>query len=303
MIIDESTKRQFVRDFKLPIQIVKDGYFEYYVDLFQEQYQSKDKFELLKETVKIVGGLEAFQEESRRVRHAAIDHIANKDIYKELSNEKLSNFSSSFKYKTNLYNHDNVGKLFISIDLVKGNFQSLKFFNPELVDNAKNYDEFLSQFTDLEYLKKSKQIRQVIFGNLLPKKQKKLQEYMMGVIKECLILSGLEEDMIKATSPDEIVFEIEDVDDFKKYEEILKQEKIAQFDIHFEVFKLEEIKEDLDCFLKVFQNKDGFEIKKGNMKYMPELIKYLKKEPLNELDLYFFDEGRIACYNEPLFYK
>ncbi len=303
MELNDGTKRQFVKDFKLPIQIVEKGYFEYFIELFQDQYQSKDKLELLKETITQFEDIDDFNEYCRSVRHKAIDSVTNNEAFKEFSEEKLTSFNTRFGYKTNLYNHLNVGKTFVSIDLVKGNFQALKHFNPDILNGTNNYDEFLSQFTDLEYLKKSKQIRQVIFGKLQPKKQKKIQEYLMSLIKSELIKFGITEGMIKATSPDEIIFEIEDCEDYSKYEELLKNDSIAKLETHFEVFKLESVNSELDCFIKKYKNKKGIDIKKGNMKYMPELIKYIKKEPLIDKDLAFLDEGRIAFYKEPLFYK
>lgn len=303
MELNDGTKRQFVKDFKLPIQIVEKGYFEYLIELFQEQYQSRDKLDLLKETISQFDDIDEFNEYCRNVRHEAIDSVSNNEAFKTFSEEKLTSFNTKFGYKTNLYNHLNVGKTFISIDLVKGNFQALKYFDPNILNGTDNYDEFLSQFTDLEYLKKSKQIRQVIFGKLQPKKQKKIQEYLMSLIKTELLNFGIKEDMIKATSPDEIIFEIEENDDYSKYQELLKNDSISKLETHFDVFKLESVNSELDCFIKRYKNKKGIDIKKGNMKYMPELIKYLKKEPLIDKDLAFLDEGRIAFYKEPLFYK
>lgn len=296
IIIDHSTRRQFVRDFKLPIQIVKDGYFEYYLDLYQEHYGARDKYELLIRTVEEFGSLEAFVEESRRIRVEAVDFVKNQTAYKRLEEDRLTDFKCDFRQKINLYNNHNVGKRFVSIDMVKGNVQSLNFFDKEILQ-ADSYNEFMDKFTKHDYFKQSKQIRQVIFGNLLPKKQQNLQKFIMSLVKERLVQKGVKEEDIFASSSDELVL---NGDLFELCKEVLKEDELSDFNFHLELFTLEQIKEDLPVFIKRFENKSGFDIKMGNAKYMAEVIKYIKQEPLHEYDLCFFDEGRIAKYAEPL---
>lgn len=297
IIIDETTRRQFVRDYKLPIQIVKDGYFEYYLELFQEHFKSQSRYDLMLETVNFFGSLEAFNNEAKRIRHEAIDFVRANEVYAQLEKDKLTSYDCKFEYKINLYNQLNIGKTFVSIDLVKGNVQALNFYNKEILGNSDTYEDFMKKFTEHEYFIKSKQIRQVIFGNLLPKKQQKIQKFIMGIIRDELIKNGMNENDICASSPDEIVFEL---DAFKDFQKVLDSDIIKALNLHVEIFKLEKISDDVEGFIKVFQNKEGIELKKCNAKFMPEIIKFLKKEPLNEKDLCFFDEGRIAQYSQPL---
>lgn len=62
------------------------------------------------------------------------------------------------------------GAFFFSLDLKKVNYHVLKFYYPNLVLNTHTYEDFIGQFTEFDYIRKSKYIRQVIFGNLNPKK-------------------------------------------------------------------------------------------------------------------------------------
>lgn len=296
--INEDTKRQFVRDYKLPIQIVQDGYFEYYLELFEELYLSKTKYDLLVSTINRFESLEDYLNEIYRIKNAAMDFVKDRKSYKRLEKDKLEEYrKTSIVNKTKLYQQEHVGKTFVSIDLVKGNVQSLNYYDKDILA-ADTYEEFISKFTDLEYFKESKQIRQVIFGKLSPKKHKTIQLNIMGKIKDELVKAGLKDIHVLGSSPDEIVFEKKY---FENYKEILEQnEVIKEFDLHIEEFKLESINDDLNVFVKRFLNKEGIDIKRCNSKFMPEIVKYMSGEPLIDKDLAFIDEGRISHYSEPL---
>lgn len=300
--LDEVTKKQFIRDYKLPIQIVKEGFFEYFLELYQNQYKSLDKYELLLKTIQDVGGLEKFTEESKKLRESAINFIKEQPIYKQFESDKLEEYNVSFGYRNNLYQELNVGKTFVSIDLVKANVQSLNFYDKSLLGNSKDYETFISKFTEYQYFKESKQIRQVIFGNIVPKKQQKIQKYIMNMIFEELINHGLTDQAINATSPDELVFHLDDSESFD-FMKVLKLDKFKDFSFHIEVFELKKIKSDVDVYIKDFKNKKGFEIKKCNVKIMAEVIKFIEGKELDKKDLAFYDEGRIAFYEEPLILK
>ena len=45
-------------------------------------------------------------------------------------------------------------------------FSALKYFNPNIVANKNSYYDFISQFTEIEHIRNSKYIRQVIFEML-----------------------------------------------------------------------------------------------------------------------------------------
>jgi len=296
--INDETKRQFIKDYELPSQVVQEPYFSYFLELYEEDYKSRTRYDLLIKTVENLGGLKEFISASRKAREQAIDFIADQHGYKELVNDKLEHLNSStFSRKENLYNQDNVGKTFVSIDLVKANVQALNFYDKSILDDSENYKDFISKFTDLEYLINSKQIRQVIFGSVSPKKQQKIQKFIMGLVRDSLVRIGLNPDDIKASSPDELVFEHCHLENFESF---VDDETLSDFKFHVDVFELENIRSDIPTLIKRFKNKDGFEIKKGNNKHMAEIIKHVKGIELHPFDFVFFDEGRIATYSKRL---
>ena len=296
--INDSTKRQFVKDYKLPIQVVQEPYFSYFLDLYEEDYKSRTRYQLLVDTINHYGSLDAYLNAARKVRENAIDFIEDQPAYKELSKDKLESFDiNNFSRKNNLYNQDNAGKTFVSIDLVTANLQSFNLYDKSILGESETYNDFISKFTDSEYLKGSKQIRQVIFGSLSPKKQQRIQKFIMVKVRNALVKLGLNPNDIQASSPDELVFEYHQLENFLEF---TNNEEIKDFKFHIEVFTLENIREDIPTFIKRFKNKDGFEIKGGNNKHMAEIIKYVKGLEHHPYDLVFFDEGRIAHYSEKL---
>ena len=296
--INDSTKRQFVKDYKLPIQVVQEPYFSYFLDLYENEYKSRTRYQLLVETINHYGSLDAYLNVFHEVRKNAIDFIEAQPAYKELSKDKLEAFNiKDFSRKNNLYNQNNANKTFVSIDLVTANVQSFNLYDKSILGYSETYNDFISKFTDSEYLKGSKQIRQVIFGSLSPKKQQIIQKFIMVKVRNSLIKLGLNPNDIQASSPDELVFEL---DNLKNFSEFLNDESLKDFKFHIEVFTLENIREDIPTFIKRFKNKEGFEIKGGNNKHMAEIFKYVKGIEHNPYDLVFFDEGRIAYYSEKL---
>lgn len=62
------------------------------------------------------------------------------------------------------------------------NFNALKFYDPSIVLNSANWIEFVSKFTELEYFKRSKYFRQIVFGHLNPKKQATISKFITSEI-------------------------------------------------------------------------------------------------------------------------
>ena len=85
-------------------------------------------------------------------------------------------------YSKGIYNQENIGKHFISIDLRNANFQALKYIN---VISGDTYRDFLSQFCSgfmLDYISESQYSRQVIFGKLNTKRTIAIEKLLVKKI-------------------------------------------------------------------------------------------------------------------------
>ena len=300
-------KRQFLKDCKIPIQIVIEPYFSYFLDQLEKQYKSRTQYNHFIKTINDCGGFEKFELASKATREGAIDYILSKPEYQDFKDDPLTQYKAiSFPRKNALLKTDNVGKKFVSIDLKTANLQSINLYNKSILGDSETYNDFISKFTEHEYFKKSKSIRQVIFGLCSPKKQENIQKFIMSKVKNALTSLGLKETNIYAASPDELIFEYDCLTNFKDF---LLDDQVKPFKFHIQVFDLKNIKDSIPVYLKVFDKEmcdnldNDIEIKGGHNKYIIEVVKYIEGKEKHKNDLVFLDEGRIAFYQEHLILK
>ena len=205
MAISNSVKKRFVRDYNLPITMYRNDIFHYFIGLYEEHLNTLNKWDRL---IDIHGrlGESGFFAESQKVIDNSIALISSHDSYKNfatlVSEEPI--ILTSTPEKRNIYHPDFVGKLLISIDMKKANFNSMRFIAPEIFGENTTYESFISQFTEFDYFAESKQIRQVIFGNLKPKAQQTAQRNIMMKTYELLLAHFGDMIEMVMTGPDEI---------------------------------------------------------------------------------------------------
>lgn len=302
MNISEGTRNSFVRDFDLPIPVVTDPYFEYYIDLFDKQYESKLKLKFLTDAIEAFGNEDKFHKEVHERIEFVIGHIKNNTAYIKFTTEDLNRFGVvSPLNKGNLYIEENKDKYFASIDLKSANYQSLKFFDPLIVDDLADYESYISRFFSAYYMIASKKIRQVIFGNLCPNRQQTIQKHIMSLIKDYLIKSGIPDNKIKSASSDELIIEIENFDDNCIAGLMINREILEDIYFSVKMFKLEKKGTDKFSFFVKTPKYGKMEIKGVNSNYMPEVIRFLNGEQPTDFDRLFVQDGRYARYITPLF--
>jgi hypothetical protein len=298
--------KRFVKDYSLPIQVLREPYFEYFIDLYDKTHRTKEKYKLLADTVDKLGGEDNFFIEYNRIKEAFLDTIKSTEIYNKFNNESLDRFNiPQFNYsKNDVFNLGKIDKYFVSVDLKKANFQAMKYFDKDLVLGFDTYDNLMKQFTNLEYMINSKYIRQVLFGNMNPKRQIKIEQYLIYQILQLLLRYGFTVDRaIKMVSPDEIVFEVSqnyldenvylDID----ITDIVHDELNLSIDV--EIYQLDNIKP-YKFFVKEFINKPGEELMCVPIVYYPQVYKRYYDLELNNSDLCFFYENQVAQFIKPL---
>lgn len=301
----EATLKNYVKDYSLPIQILREPYFSYFLDLYDKDFQSKAKYEMLKNTINLVGSEKEFAELRNKIRDNVINTIQETKAYSDFIASDLSRFDvPSKKHSTkDVYKLDNVGKFFLSIDLKKANFQALKLFYPDVVLYCNSYQEFIGRFTDLEYFYNSKKIRQVIFGNLNTKRQVKIQRFMMQRILDWAFEKKVfNEEDVRMVSSDEIVIEFRDLAGKFIVTELLEEDikNDLGYDTRVESYQLNNI-HDSQFFIKNFMSKDGYELMCVPLAYFAQVYKEVNDLELTEKDLCFMYEQKICRFVEPLF--
>lgn len=321
-----SLKLRFVNDMKLPIIIFEEPDFEYFLDLYEKQFGSRTKWNKLVETIneKFNGNPNLFLEEYARVRNAMIDSIEKNEYYKEFidSNNKLSQYDiPNLKCpSSNIYKETNGGRDFLSIDLKKANFSALMYHDSRILGEGKpiSYDEWVSKFTDLDYIKESKYTRQVVFGKVNPKRQIKIEKYMIYKVllsyKELFETLNIEAKLVSFCT-DEVVFDVtyyrEDIENnmyaiqhLQKYlfedHNINVDIKLYQLWTHeFKTYKGAEIV----AYTKTYHDENGkYNIFSVPSFYYAQVYKLINGLELNEMDMKFYMDGQIVKFYHPLTY-
>lgn len=300
-MLNLEVRKRFVNDMNLSFPVLEDPYFDYYVDLYNEHHNSKEKLNLLIKEIEKFDSQEDFLKDYYKTRDNILEALKN-DAYNNFISMDMNKFGikNTVFSKKSVFKKDNVGKTFVSIDLVKANFQALKFIDKDLVLGANTYYELISKFTDMEYIKESKYIRQVIFGNLNPKRTTTIERYLIEQIlnllfnRNCVHIKDIH--MVYA---DEIVYEVKenlDIDSICNLTTIIKE--TLNIDVDIEIYKLKQIGNIHSFFVKELLNKEGYEIMCVPQDLKPQVLKYLKRETVNEFDRTFKNDGRIAIYRD-----
>jgi hypothetical protein len=296
--ITNSLRARFIKNMDIPIQVVKDPYFAYYLSLYDGQYRTMEKWDEFKASLNQFQNEEEYFASEKQFIDTIIGHISSKPSFCDFIKMDMKKFESSSLKKGNVFSEENVGKIFTSIDLVKANFQSLKYIDGNIVDGRDTYEEFASQFTEVPHFISSKKIRQVIFGNLCPQRQQTVQKHLISVIQGCLLSIGIPSSSIIASSSDEVVIGGDlDKIEFNEFKDL---HNIA--DIRLSRFKLEKLGTDKFSFLVKKDLTTGeAKIKGVNSAYIPEVLKFQMGVKAIEWDRMFYLDGRLCFFQESLF--
>ena len=289
--------RTFMKDFKIPGPVQRYEFLEYYVNTYDCVIKCKENFELFKNVLRKFENEDAFLNYRHKILDDIVNDITNNDAYKKFIEDKnLLNFNfltNNVKGK-NLYNANNAGQHYLSIDLRSGNFMALKHYDKSIVKNCDTWEEYIKCFTEHVYFGIGKTFRQKVLGHL---NVKRIMNYERILLEEEIVKSILDsnilniEDMVSHNF-DEVVFKVnEDFD----VNEISIPEKFVN-DVHVEKFLLEQIN-----LYSMFVKKNGEQIKfKGvNNNLFPQVFKHYMNLLLDEKDLYFTsDTGHLCKYME-----
>jgi len=304
MKLSHSLRKRFVKDCRIPVSLFQDPYFEYYLDLYEDLFSARTAYNSFQNLVEKLGGEEAFFRESKRITDSVIKDISETEAFQKFNTKDLSKYdTSSLVRQKNIYHQQNVGHAYASFDLVKANYNALKFVDPAIVLNTANYEELMGKYTSEDYFVTSKHIRQIIFGHLNPKRQRKIEKYLIQkkVIPELQKFMTDEAAYVTA-SDDEVVvrfFPLEFINE--KFIAGLKNFK-AGIPVRYSSYVLMQLG-DKPYFYKSFSQgvEPKVEFKSIPQNYFAECYKFYLKQPIHEYDLCTFNEGRVVRYLEPLF--
>lgn len=303
--------KRFVSDFDFPVSMVNDyRMFCYQLELYEPELKTLTRWKELQQMIKerFGGDTDAFVEYYNKVRNDIIMKTYESAAYQEFNNMDMNRFSVKDRpqvSKNNVYNCENDGKMFLSVDLRRANFQALKYVNRRIFNGAQTYEEYVGQFTDLDYLKTSKYTRQVIFGQLNPSRHTTVEQYLINqVYKTMLTLDYLPFNAstgLVSMSNDELVFIIDRLYNPKSYSECIVQDIKTKtgLDVHVDAYELHgyALVSDSNCTHKEFFVKKDIETGREEFICMPLQFHmmgwklYHKQQICPEDKLFIYENG------------
>lgn len=332
MIENRELKYRFIEDMKLPITVMEDGPFEYLVNLYEGMFKTKTLWdEILQGVEKDFGGNpKAFIDSYFQGREALLQGILQSPWYDVFNKKDLQEYSATnkeFDYipeklpKNNIYNESKVGQYYLSIDMSRANYQALSSISPDFFtgvpvgpEEGKKPKELYDKWVDAvigdkcpesvkNYIKKSKHLRVVVFGNTNPSRQMTIEKWMItkaaGPIKEFIgdkgeIITRDNDEIIFALGPDPVEI------DWKGLLEVRDRVTAEQQTyVNPQVFFLKSVEyktvtdQSVRAYLKEFS--DGtYEMKGVTKNYMAQIYEDLHGIPPqpDDYDLLFYFENR-----------
>jgi hypothetical protein len=298
--ITAKLKERFCKDLNIPIKIFTEPYFMSRLTLYDNYYHCLEKYHHFVDLIEKIGGEEAYFEYYNKIKDAAITYLnENKDMFHFSKEEDMSKYTiknTGFP-KRDIYHTNNDGKYFVSFDMKRGNFTALHHYNPNIVGGKNTYEEFLGMFTNEPHLLESKYVRQVIFGNVNPRRQVTYEHYLMDKVLDD-ILTYCDKTDVVCFSTDEIVIRV-DEDNMKnimpKVKETVSKSCNDNINIRSELFKLHKIKGLSDGFVKEILDGEGdLVVKCVNTLDLPFVFREIYNLPDNDNDFIFMYEGKFA---------
>ena len=303
-------RSKFVRDFQLPIQVVQSPYFENTIKLLEDDCGAQTKYLLLLELIrdKFDGNSNKFLEYRHKVVDEILSYILNSEAYKEfLADKTVLDDYTPIVANRELYTQEQSGHFFISYDMIKANFQALRYANPAIVKDCETYEDFIGKFTDIDYFKHAKQLRQETFGKLNGKRTAAIEKRVSNEFAKVLIERLKDKFTLFSIKTDEIIFKFSGTEEeFKKFK--IADEEFDSFKFRANKFKLthQEFKRHTSeskivAFIKEdYLNADRRSLHCVPDTYYPQVYKLLNGIKIDDSDLVFYFDHELSKFLYPL---
>lgn len=269
----------------------------YDVEIFHSILRLHEKEEDFKTLMREVNTLTDYDAYRHSLIEKCVEELIESDGYEELNNVNFPKPTSNYP-KGDVYKGNNLGKIFLSVDLKDANFSILKAFGFEPLEVYPTYKDWISSKTNRTHLVNSKHFRQVIFGKTNPKRIVRLQkDTMTGFADEFVNTDDLE---VVVVNNDEVVFDVTNMNMNKCFgliPRIKEYFKLIKLECKVEIYTLHRVlKDNKDAgYVKRFIEGDKrFEIKGCNSRLYNIVYRALKNGETEDMDSYFYDGG-ILC--------
>lgn len=299
-------RQRFCKDCDIPVNIFDEPYFSDRLKLFDFLYDSVSKWDLFKsELAKYDSAMDYFTDYSR-IKDEAIETVRSTEGFQLFTAYGINDFSTKNKGLpvSKIYNPENNGRVFLSIDMKKANFSALREYRDDIFGGSDTWEEFISRFTDNKHIINSKYIRQVIMGNLNPKRQTAYEKVLMDkLLTDILHAKAIGKENVAAFLADEIIFDVTDLENRREViADIYKISGQVPY-MNTEAFSLYKIYGyGVDGYIKNVYSTDNagrsIKVKCVDKDMMTFVARYLLKEPVTDSDRMFCCNGLLAKFEQ-----
>ena len=307
-MLSRKLMERFTKDCKIPIKIYEPTEFIRRIELYDKYYNSVEKWNAFYNLITSkYPNEEAYFAEYNKTKDNAINFIKETEGYNVFNNLDMNAFAIQNKGfpSKDIFHPSNIGRRFISIDMKKANFNSLRYYDESIFDNAETWEDFLRLFTSIEYIVNSKYIREVILGNCNPKRHITYEKWLMDQVLTSILNKinnnsiPLSVDNIVFFSNDEIIVDITNLtatetdNVYDALDDIVSENPLP---FRIEKFVLQGIRKNNETIIGYIRKLDNGEIdfKCVNSFTLPFIIRALNNEPVTDNDKMFEYEGSMA---------
>ena len=309
-LILNQLRRKFIKDYQIPISVTDSPYFEQHLKLLEDSHGANTKYLILLETIrdKFDGNMQKFLEYRHSVEDQILSYILNSEAYKDFNSDKNGIVGETpVVGSLELYTKEQCNHFFVSYDMVKANFQALRFANPAIVRDCETYEQFIEKFTDIDYFKYAKQLRQSIFGKLNGKRTSALEKLISNKFAKELASRFEGKMKLYSIKTDEIILKFTGTEEeFNKLE--VSNEEFGGFKFRVNKFKL--LSQDFkhatsERLLTAYIKEDYLNGHRRTLHcvpdtYYPQVYKLLNGMEINDCDRVFYYEHELCQFLMPL---
>ena len=287
----------FVKYSRIPIPINSTEHINYYLRYLDRYYNSIEFYELFKTSINTKSE-HTLKKEINDLHFKIIEYINSNVEFKKFKETK---FDIPHTIKKDIYTEPHKNRYFISIDVRTANFRSLKHYCPSICEPSDEWTDFIRRFTNNEFIIKSKQFREVVFGELGCKKILNIPTIFIDKINKHILSDFEYSESLKmiSFSGDEIIYEVNEKFDSRELEKFVNRLMPSYFKV--EMFKLIKF-DNHDIYVREYTNGKR-DFKKVQKKFILQAIKHYESLPIEELDRKFTDSesGMVATFDKAIF--
>lgn len=305
--VDETLIDHFRKYTRLSLPLTNVKYIDYVLDVLEPYFNCQRMFTQFLQDIEAHGNLHQFNIRINHLLDDILRHIAehpSTQLHKTNTYDMETEFLKSNTYKTqrSCYTKENHGKLFLSIDINKADYTTLKHYHPEIFRNLSTWEEFVRSFCEdkpMQTLINSKYLREKLFGDAgVTKRTKVLSEYFIRHMLHEMNISSTDIVMLHG---DEVILSYNS----SLFQSISDRYHGSFFKVlAFRLVKLPKY----DYFVKEYfdpSEPSGItrrEFKCTPLPFLMQCIKQYEQKPMTEIDRKFMTEsGHLATFDEAIF--